>query len=153
MASCDLLQIVSLLFIQWIVYLSYPTPPRPTSATLLFHTDSFSSSSSSCGRSTKCGSRRKGTVEDGGGGVLGRSCITKVSAVVRLRTLLWVVLTLVVDGICDELIVVGSSCLREVSLCASAEVVVRYKVWGHRRCSIQLSQRKRRVHTRAHNRM
>jgi hypothetical protein len=153
MASCDLLQVVSLLLIQWTVHISYPTPPRPTSATLLFHTDSFSSSSSSCGRSTKCGSRLKGTVEDGGGGVLARSCTAEVSAAESLRTRLWAVLTVVVDSICVELLVVGSSRLREVLLYASAEIVVRYKVWGYRRCSIQLSQRQRRVHSRGHKRM
>jgi hypothetical protein len=130
MASWDLLQIVSLLLVQWVIHISYPTPPRPTSATLLLYTDSFSSSSFSCGRSTKCGSRWKGTVEDGGGGVLVRSCTAKVSAAESLRTRLWAVLTVVVDGVCVELLIVGSSRLREILLCASAEVIVRYQGWG-----------------------
>jgi hypothetical protein len=125
MASCDLLQIVSLLLIQWIIHLSYPTPPRPTSATLLFHTDSFSSSSSSCGRSMKCGSRWKGTVEVGGGGVLVRSCAAAaVSGAVSQRTHSWAVLTVVVDSVCVELLIMGSSRLREVLLCTTAEVVI-----------------------------
>jgi hypothetical protein len=75
-------------------------------------------------------------VEDGGGGVLVRSCTAEVSAAESLCTRLWVVLTVVVDGVCVELLIVGSSHLREVLLCACAEVVVRYGVFG-----LWLSQR------------
>jgi hypothetical protein len=85
--------------------------------------------------------------------VLVRSYTAEVSAAESLRTHLWAVLTVVVDGVCVELLVIGSSRLREVLLCASAEVVIRYKVWGYRRCSIQLSQRQRHVYSRGHKRM
>jgi hypothetical protein len=62
-------------------------------------------------------------------------------------------LTVVVDGVCVELGVVESSRLLEVLLCAYAEVVVRYQVWGHRRRGLQLSQRQRRVYSRGHHRL
>jgi hypothetical protein len=68
--------------------------------------------------------------EVGGGGVFARSYNAAVSAEGSPRARSWAVLTVVVDGVCVELLVVGSSRLREVLLCASAEVVVRYQVWG-----------------------
>jgi hypothetical protein len=92
-------------------------------------------------------------VEDGGGGVFARSCSAAVSAAGSQGQRVGAVLTVVVDGLCVELGVVEPPCLLEVLLYACAEVVVRYKVLGCRCCSIQLSQRQRRVHSRGHNRM
>lgn len=45
----------------------YPTPPRPTSAVREAGLEHFSSIWAKTSRSTKSGSRRKGTVEDAGG--------------------------------------------------------------------------------------
>jgi hypothetical protein len=91
--------------------------------------------------------------EVGGGGVFLRSCNAVVSAAESLCARSRAVLTVIVDGVGVELGVVEPTRLLEVLLCACAEVVVRYKVWGHRRCSIQLSQRQRGVHSRGHDGM
>lgn len=72
-------------------------------------------------------------MEDGGGGVLVRSCAATVSAVEDQRTRVLVMLTVIVDGVCIKLGVMKPSRLREVLLCACAKVVVLYAVWGHRR--------------------
>jgi hypothetical protein len=54
--------------------LTYPTPPRPTSAVRLAGAEHFSSIwSSRPGRSIKSGSRRKGTADKGLSGVSGSS--------------------------------------------------------------------------------
>jgi hypothetical protein len=78
-------------------------------------------------------------VEVGEGGVLVRSYTAAVSAAESQRMRIWGMLTVVVDGVCVELGVVGSSRLLEVLLCACAEVVVRYQVWGDRLGSDLLS--------------
>jgi hypothetical protein len=68
----------------------------------------------------------------GKGNVRAETHPSMYSEEIGLRTYLWAVLTVVVHSVCVELLVVGSSRLREVLLYASTEIVVRYKVQGHR---------------------
>lgn len=128
MTSCDLLQIASLLLVQWDVHASYSTLPRPTRATLLFHADSSSFSSSNCGRPAKEGSRWKGTVDVDGGEVLARSCTAAVSVTESWRRGARGKLTVVVYDVCVELRVVTSSRLQGVLL---RKVAIRHQIWRH----------------------
>jgi hypothetical protein len=73
MASCDFLFVVSDKFRNRFVC-THPTPPRPTSAILEARVELLSwIRSSSVSRLTKSGSRANGTVDNGMGGVSGRS--------------------------------------------------------------------------------
>jgi hypothetical protein len=68
------------------LYQAYPTPPRPTSATRdagAAHRSRIWSSSAP--RSTKSASRRKGTKQEGCGGVSGRSAHKSAVSTVSVR--------------------------------------------------------------------
>jgi hypothetical protein len=73
-ASCDFLLHQSAHKNRPILFRTHPTPPRPTSANLEAGRELFSLIwSSNVRQSTKLGSRRKGTVDDGLSGVSGLS--------------------------------------------------------------------------------
>lgn len=61
---------------------THPTPPRPTSAARDAGFEHFLSTSTSISRSTKSGSRRKGTVEEG----LGFGCDSPTVTQVQYQT-------------------------------------------------------------------